>query len=186
MSHTYCDCSTYSDLRLQRSDFAARLKATKGLSARLALTATHPDGEHSYHSCSTCGQSWQRARALHFGTKPYFFAVPTAAPAEWLLQRFVDPDEVFAFVLGIDRFLDHTRFSLSASACSHVGCACRAIAHSVHCLSHHVQALQSARLLPRLPDGRWFGPYEPLGPEAFTRYLAEKHDAISSATAPAV
>ncbi len=175
-----CDCAALAELRLSREAFTTRFKATKALAARLGSGIAHPDGEHSLHSCPSCGSHWQRAKALYFGTKPYFFCIPPVDQAAWLLSPFVDPDEVFAFVTSVDRFLDRTAFSLGSGACSHAGCTSTAIALSVHCLSHHVRALQAARLLARLPSGRWFGPYESLGPAAFERYLAEKQATLAA------
>ena len=184
MPEAACSCRDYPDIRLSRAEVLGRAKAFKALASRLTLVAANPDREHRLFTCSPCGAFWQGARALHVGTKPYLFRVPSVCPSSWLETRFVDPDEILVFVAGLDRYLERNQFALAQVACAHTPCAALAIRHSVHCLLHHIEALQASHLLPQLPVGRWFGPYVPLGPDAFIRHVTALQSDLARVTQP--
>jgi hypothetical protein len=168
-----CDCSTFPDLLLERKSITSRAKLQRALSNRLALVSSSPDAEHRLFHCPQCGAHWQGASAWALGAKPYMFRVPDTTAEEWSRERFVDPDEVLVFVALVERFLKAQQFGHAGNVCASQGCGLTAVTLSVFCLRHHVESLQDSKLLPRTPQGKWFGHYLSFRPEHLQRWLAE-------------
>jgi hypothetical protein len=155
-----CDCAQYSPLELLRDAVDDRIRASKSLRKRLEMIAEDSSGEHRLYECPDCATVWQRSLAWNWGNKEYLFVVPAISLPDWQELPYVQPDELLIFAAVLGQFFEQQKFEASGSVCRADGCGRPAVKMSVFCLHHHVVSLQSARMLPRDPVGRWFSPYE--------------------------
>ena len=173
-----CSCALALPLELTRESISKRSKESRKLRRALSPVADHPDREHQLLRCVNCGRFWQRASAWNWGAKEYFFVVPPIEVAEWRERPFVDPDELLLWAVTLDRFVRGGGIRSGSSTCREAGCERMAIDHSVLCLRHHIENLQSVRALPQTPSGRFFPPYDQLTPDRLEEWINENQRRI--------
>lgn len=154
-----CDCSSFSDLELQREAISARIRKTPELTKRL-FRVDRTTGEHSLYLCPDCGQQWQFSMAWNWGNKPYGFRVPAIELKYWLELPFIQPDEMLLFSAIMSDFLMKQTWEASSDRCRKADCQSPAVRGLVLCREHHIRSLQEQSMLPKEPIGRWFPPYE--------------------------
>jgi hypothetical protein len=152
-----CTCEGYGNIELLRSAVDDRIKESGAMRKSVGLLAESKDKQNSLYKCDACGQFWQGSRAWNWDNKTYLFKVPPISTAEWLEEQYIQPHELLIFNASIERVLKGV--TEKAETCSVNGCAAKAIVGSLNCLAHHVQSLQTVRLVPQNPKGRWFPPY---------------------------
>lgn len=155
-----CACSEYEDLEFLRKVITKRLKDSRILKKQLEVVAKHPEKEHKLYRCNSCCQFWQGSRAWNWGNDEYLFKVPTITPEEWLVEVFVQPDELLIFTGALGRFLEENTFTDKEELCSVKECSKKSVSGTLNCLRHHIESLQRGRVMPAYPSGRWFEPYE--------------------------
>lgn len=153
-----CGCDEYGHLEFDRKTISKRIRQTPDIIGEFKLVTAVTSGAHTLYRCPKCGQLWQQSFAWSWGSRPYAFRVPRIGWREWLKRQYVHPSDILEFMWVMSEFLQQ-RFTRSRRTCTNLDCSEKAIQLSVHCLKHHVQALQKAELLPPNPAGRWFGPY---------------------------
>jgi hypothetical protein len=154
-----CECAKFEPIELYREAVSKRIKQTKKLKHELETIATHNLGEHRLLRCRVCGQHWQLSRAWNWGNPEYLFAVPKIDPDQWLIEPYVQPDELLIYSAVMHDYMERCTFVQKEEECRAVGCTNRAVRFSVFCLEDHIISLQNASVLPKLPQGRWFAPY---------------------------
>ncbi len=155
-----CECEKYEHLKLYREPINQRIKKSRILKRRLKELAQSTDGEHTLWQCSICSQFWQSSYAWNWGQKFYLFKVPPIAVDEWLIEPYIQPDELLIFTAVMQDYLDKNSSEETDRKCRAEGCGKNAIKFTVFCLSHHIESLQKAGALPKYPKGKWFLPYE--------------------------
>jgi hypothetical protein len=175
-----CSCDSAVPLELTRESISKRAKETRKRKRALIPLADHSDREHQLLQCVACGRLWQRASAWNWGAKEYLFIVPHIEVAEWHERPFVDPDELLLWAVTLDRFIRQGNIRTTSNTCREEGCDRRAIDYSVLCLRHHIENLQSVRVLPQTPSGRFFHPYEQLAPDRLETWISESQQRLES------
>lgn len=151
-----CNCNNYDHLD-GRPALNKRGHDTKKIIDRLSLITEHAEGEHKLYQCPICGQFWQRSLDWMRGNKPYIFKVPVTTTSEWLLKPFVQPDDLFNRVAGIQQYLERASFVEQPEKCRKEGCTNRAINLSVLCAFHHMESIGLKSDVR--DDFIWFEPY---------------------------
>jgi len=154
-----CSCNDYDHLELIRKDISKRIRETRKLKKSLEEIAKDSSGEHKLFICPKCSQHWQMSRAWNWANEPYLFKVPQITIDDWLQELYIQPDSMLIFDAVITRFLDQD-FVDSTRTCKTENCDKKAIKVSAFCLSHHIAMLQEAKMLPKIPEGRMFKPYD--------------------------
>src|SRR3712207_5349995 len=103
-----CGCPLYGDLPLTRDSVKRRIGETRIIKQYLRAAERHPEGEHLLLKCRVCGQLWQSSRAWNFGDQEYVFKVPATRETEWIIEPYVQPDELVYYVAMTDGYRDVT------------------------------------------------------------------------------
>jgi hypothetical protein len=155
-----CECNKYEHIELYRESINQRIKKSRTLKQKLKEIAQSIDGEHTLWQCPVCSQFWQSSYAWNWGQKFYLFKIPSIAIDEWLLESYVQPDELLIFAAMMRNYLDSNSSEEIERKCRAEYCEKNAVKFTVFCLSHHIESLQRAEALPKYPKGKWFLPYQ--------------------------
>ena len=155
-----CECKKYVHLELYREEITERIKESKLLKRRFEVIAEREVGAQRLFKCPECEQYWQSSWAWNWGDKEFLFKVPNIEPDKWLADPYVQPDLLMLYSASIQNYLAKNTFVEKEAECRAVDCKNRAVQHSVFCFKHHIESLQKADALPKLPQGRWFAPYQ--------------------------
>ncbi|RCU51624.1 hypothetical protein DU002_03905 [Corallincola holothuriorum] len=154
-----CECAKYDHITMDRAAISKRVRETKKLRTWLKPLARSNDKEHELFVCEACSQYWQSSRAWNWGNDVYCFKVPQTTVDEWLLLRFVSPDELMVYGYAVSDFLN-SGIELGDVECNETDCTSKAIGGLKKCVNHHLANLQQVGSFPSEPEGRWFFPYE--------------------------
>ena len=166
-----CRCSEFEPLELRRSKISKRASETKALSVDLELVAHDDECHASLWKCPVCEQMWQSGQVSVWRGREYFFQVPPISLEEWRREQYAAPAALLNFAAFIQGFVDKNCDQETERICPTEGCGRHVIRLSKYCLVHHIEAMQKARLLPEMPGGRLFAPYEWVGD--LPKYLEE-------------
>jgi predicted RNA-binding Zn-ribbon protein involved in translation (DUF1610 family) len=154
-----CQCSQYEPIELCRPSIRKRIKATRAIKRELEVVATNNENNLTLFKCPTCGQLWQNGREWNFGNDEYVFQVPETSVVDWLTEPYQQPAAMMIYDAVMSRFEAGIDRTPSNRNCKHPDCNEAALRNTVHCRTHHIEAMQRTSQLPPAPTGRVFPPY---------------------------
>jgi len=154
-----CDCSNYDHIELYRRNIDRRIEETEDLKKRLTFLGESADKLHKLFKCEACGQFWQSSYAWNWGGKEYIYKVPPISHEDWLIEPYIQPDQLLIYNAVTSRWYERNNFEQSDKPCRREGCPNNAVKRLAQCLEHHMEDLQRVGALPIPPRGRWFPPY---------------------------
>ena len=157
-----CLCATFSPIELSRKAISERANRTNRICGVLNLLSKHQDGVHALYECAHCGKTWQYTQAWNVGHQFYVFQVPSLEVEAWHALHYQDPHELLCYVDSITRFLDRCSTKRASEQCRVTRCEGLAVQGLGKCITHQIEMLQSAGMMPKYPVGRPFPPYEVL------------------------
>jgi hypothetical protein len=155
-----CKCAEYPHLPFLRDAITRRIRETKGILTRLTLLETNSQDRLRLYLCEVCGQYWQTGHEWNFGDREYVFRVPAIEASEWLREPYCQPAAMLIFSAAMKDFFAKNSFEEGDVRCREEGCPNRAMMQGLFCVDHHVEQLRAVRILPVVPAGRMFPPYD--------------------------
>lgn len=154
-----CKCRQFGHLELCREDITKRIKQSVNLKRSLEIIAERKIDTCKLLKCPECDQFWQSSWAWNWGDKEYLFKVPHIKVSDWLTDPYCQPDKLLIYSASMQRFMELNNFIEKDAECRANSCRVAAVRNSIFCLKHHIESLQDAGALPKMPKGRWFAPY---------------------------
>ncbi len=157
---TLCKCEHYPAPLLLRRAITQRIRQTRTIRPTLTVLSSQADELLTLLQCPACASFWQESLAWSWGGKRYVYRVPPISEEEWLVEPYVQPHELLVYGASMANYLEMNEFVESSRQCRFEQCHDNAIDGLVLCLHHHLASLRKLGLLPQLPVGRPFAPYQ--------------------------